>query len=218
MFSIYCTVGNFNMTDKQELYIAGIDFPAAKQLADLLSIMRDLQAVVEQCKRIVSLIESNNQDHILIDSLWSMSLIRYVRGFNTGKKYGLKADELFKNLKGDPIGAHQFYWNMRNKHVAHSVNPYEQIYVGLVLSPRDSEYKKVLGVSTLHGTYLCPDINGIKQLGALAEIALQYVNNIAKQQQADVLETGKKLPIEELYSKAQNIFVAPAPNMAGKTR
>jgi hypothetical protein len=161
------------MTEKKELHIAGIDFPEAKQLADLLSIMRDLQVVVESIKRTVSLIDSNNEDHILIDSLWSMSLIRYVRGFNTGKKYGLKADELFKNLKGDPIGAHQFYWNMRNKHVAHSVNPYEQIHIGLILNPRDSEDKKVVGVSTLHGTYLCPKVDGVKQLGALAEIALQ---------------------------------------------
>ncbi len=204
--------------EKKELHIVGIDFSEAKQLADLLSIMRDLQAVVESCKRVVSLIESKNEDHVQIDALWSMSLIRYVRCFNTGKRYDLKADELFKSQKGDPIGAHQFYWNMRDKHVAHSVNPYEQMNVGLILSPGDSGSKKVVGVSTLHGTYLCPNVDGVKQLGVLAEIALQYVRRIAKQHQDSVLEIGKTLPVDELYSKAQSIFVAPSPDLAEKAR
>ncbi|MDO8724357.1 MAG: hypothetical protein Q7J31_19310 [Syntrophales bacterium] len=204
--------------DKKELHIAGVDFPEAKQLGDIASILMDLQTVVEMCKRIAVLLESKNEDHILMDALWSMSLVRYVRCFTSGKRYGLKMEELFNNLKGDPIGAHQFYKNMRDKHVAHSVNPYEQMHVGLVLSPPDSEKQEVVGVSILHGTYLCPQIDGVKQLGTLAEVALNHVRNIGKEYQDLVMEKGKKLPIGDLYAQAQSKFVAPPPDLSGKGR
>ncbi len=204
--------------EKKELHIASVDFPAAKRLGDIASILRDLQTVVEMCKRVAALLESKSQDHTLIDALWSMSLVRYVRCFNTGKRYGLKVDELFKDLKGDPIGAHQFYKNMRDKHAAHSVNPYEQMHVGLILSPPDSEKQEVVGVSILHGTYLCPQIDGVKQLGALAEVVLHHVRKVDKEYQDLVLKKGKELPIGDLYEQAQSKFVAPSPDLAGKGR
>lgn len=204
--------------DKKELHIAGVDFPEAKQLGDIASILRDLQTVIEMCKRVVTLLETKNEDHVLIDALWSMSLVRYVRCFTSGKRYGLKVNELFKDLKGDPIGAHQFYKNMRDKHVAHSVNPYEQIHVGLVLNPPDSENKEVVGVSILVGTHLYPQIDVVKQLGALAEVALRHIGKVGKEYQDLVLKKGKKLPIGDLYAKAQSKFVAPSPNLAGKGR
>ena len=61
--------------EPKELFLAGVDFPEAQQLADLTSVLRDLQAVIELCNRVASLLESGCQDHVLLDALWSMAKI-----------------------------------------------------------------------------------------------------------------------------------------------
>jgi len=96
------------MNDKkqEQLFIADVDFPEAKHLADIASILRDLQATRETCKRVMDLLDARKQDPILLEGLWSAALVRYVRCFASGKRYGLTED-VFEGLEGDPIGTHQ---------------------------------------------------------------------------------------------------------------
>jgi hypothetical protein len=42
-------------------------------------------------------------------------------------------DDVFQTLKGG-TEFHQHYKKMRDKHIAHSVNPFEQVRVGVALS------------------------------------------------------------------------------------
>jgi hypothetical protein len=201
----------------EQLFIADVEFPEAKRLADLASILRDLQATIETCKRVVEILDSDKNNVILIEGLWSAALVRYVRCFAFGKRYGL-TEEVFEGLKGDPIGTHRWYKNMRDKHVAHSVNPYEQVRVGIVLSPEESKDRKVIGVSTLAGSYICPDKKGVEQLGMLANVLIRKVKELGKKCEKSVLETAKTLPIDKLYKQATSRFVAPGPEEAGEPR
>jgi hypothetical protein len=201
----------------EQLFIADVKFPEAKRLADLASILRDLQATVETCKRIIALLESDEEDPILLEGLWSTALVRYVRCFAFGKRYGL-SEEVFEGLQGDPIGTHRWYKNMRDKHVAHSVNPYEQVRVGVVLSPEESKERKVLGVSILAGTYICPDKKGVEQLGMLAAVLIKKIGELGKECESQVVEVAKTIPIDQLYNRATSRFVAPGPEEAGEPR
>jgi hypothetical protein len=201
----------------KQLFIADVDFPEAKCLADLASILRDLQVTVETCKRVVDLLDSEKPDSIEIEGLWSAALIRYIRCFAFGKRYGLNED-VFEGLNGDPIGAHRWYKNMRDKHIAHSVNPYEQVHVGVVLSPEDSKEQKVLGVSTLAGFFIYPDKKGVEQLGMLATVLIKKVSGLGKECENQVLNIAKKIPIDQLYNRATSKFVSPGPEKAGKAR
>jgi hypothetical protein len=204
-------------TQLEQLYIADVDFPEAKRLADIASILRDLQATRETCKRLMDLLDSQDKDSILLEGLWSAALVRYTRCFAFGKRYGL-TEEVFDGLEGDPVGTHRWYKSMRDKHVAHSVNPYEQVRVGLVLSPEKSEQRRVLGVSTLAGVYICPEKEGVRQLGMLTTVLLRRVAEMGKECEAQVIEVAKTLPIEDLYKRATSRVVAPGPETAGRPR
>ena len=201
----------------EQLFIADVKFSEAKRLADLASILRDLQATVETCKRVVALLDSEEKDTVLLEGLWSAALVRYVRCFAFGKRYGLTED-VFEGLNGDPIGAHRWYKNIRDKHVAHSVNPYEQLRVGVILSPERSKQRKIIGVTTLSESYICAEKEGVKQLGMLAEVLIQKVKILGKECEDRVLEIAETLPIDQLYAKATSIFVAPGSEEAGKAR
>jgi len=200
-----------------EMNIARVNFKEAKQLADLASIVQDLGTVMQTCSRLKKLLTDKSKDHILIESLWTSALIRYARCFTSGKRFGL-TENIFQHLPGKPIKVHKFYRDMRDKHIAHSVNPFEQIEIGLILSPQNSDKKEILGVLTLAMRHISSDIDGVHQLGCLAKVLLENVCSKAKDCQKKVLEIGKQMDIEELRKTASPRLVAPGPDLVDKPR
>jgi len=102
--------------------------------------------------------------------------------------------------------------------VAHSVNPYEQVRVGIVLSPEESKERKVLGVSTLAGVFICPKKEGVRQLGMLASVLMKRLAQMGKESEAKVLRIAKETCLDELYGKATSRLVAPGPDKADLPR
>jgi len=125
---------------------------------------------------------------------------------------------VLKDLPGEPIATHQWYKDLRDKNIAHSVSPYEQVEIGLVLSPSNSGTREVQGIATLAMQHLCTDRDGVAQLGRLAGEVRKKVALMAKDYEQKVLEVGRKLPIDELFETATPRIVAPGPDLAGKPR
>jgi hypothetical protein len=198
--------------------IAKVDFKDAQILADLGAIIQDLDAIMNSCSRLLTeLLKENSQDHLLIESLWTTALIRYARCFKDSKRFGL-SESIFHGLPGDPIGVHQLYINLRDKHIAHSVNPFEQMEVGVILTPTESTERQIIGVATLAMRHICSDFDGVRQLGMLANVIKGKVSQLAKQYEQRVLEQSKLLPIDDLYKQASPRLIAPGPESAGRTR
>jgi len=181
--------------------IAVVDFAEARTLADLEGLKQDLAAVAETCSCLAELLKIDSQDHIAVESLWTSALIRYARCFASGKRYGLE-ESVFNGLRGDPIGTHRIFINIRNKHIAHSVNPLEQTHVGLVLEPPERG-KKVIGVTALAFRQIAGDMHLVPQLAALANVLADKVAILAKEFEEKVLKIGRELPIEDLYLRAK---------------
>lgn len=192
----------------EELYGSKVEFEEAKKLADLSSIFQDLKFTIEILKRLIKLLKDKSEDIILVESLWTTALVSYARCFSSGKRFGLKKN-IFKNknLKGDPVGCHNYYINLRNKHIAHSVNPFEQIVVDLQLS--NPKEKKVLGVSVLSQKLICSSIEGVETLIRLVIIVFKEVKEQCKECEKKVLEKGKSIPLDELYSKVRSRIITP---------
>lgn len=203
----------------EELFVAEVDYEEAKKLADLTSIFQDLAFTIEALKRLWQLLKDGSQDDILIQSLWDAALINYVRCFSGGKRSGLSEDYFRDSkLEGDPIECHRYYKNLRDKHIAHSVNPFEQIKVSLILSKADSAKRKIEGVTTLSLKLRNSSIEGVETLLKLASIAQKEVARQAEKYRAKTLEVGKTLPLDTLYAKAETRLVAPASEDAGRAR
>jgi len=203
--------------NKIENPIAKVEYEEVKKLADLGAIIQDLGFTMKTCSRLKKLLEEKSQDSLLIESMWTAALIRYTRCFASGKRFGL-SESIFNGLKGEPHKVHKMYIDLRNKHIAHSVNPFEQMEVGLILSPLNSNERKIVGVAKLSMRHICPDIEGVHQLGLLAKVLLERVCELAKQQEKKVLEKGRSIPIDELYNRPRLRMVAPGPELTDKPR
>ena len=203
---------------KSEDYpIATVDFEEAQKLADLGAILQDLKFTMATCLKLENRINEQSDDSLLIESLWTAALIRYARCFATGKRYGLD-ETIFEGLEGEPIKTHKFYIDLRSKHIAHSVNPFEQMEVGLMLSPKTQKNKEIIGVATLSMRQITLNEQGVHQLGLLSKALVEKVAELGKRYEGKVLEKGKKIPIEELYSRARPRLTAPGPDLASLAR
>lgn len=187
--------------------IAKLTFREARELAHLASVFQDLGFVVQASKRLASLLEAGSTDPILERSLFTAALVAYVRCFSSGKRTGLST-EIYGELLGEPLLCHQQYKDTRDKHIAHSVNPFEEMLVGAVLSPLEGEVRQVEGVACLTATLITWDIAGVEQLGRLAQFAQSYVGTRCKELEASVLEIAKGHDIEALYSSTGLRFTA----------
>ncbi|MDD5551600.1 MAG: hypothetical protein PHI88_00325 [Candidatus Pacebacteria bacterium] len=197
--------------------IVKVDYEEAKKLADLGAIVQDLSFVMKTCSRLERLLKEKSKDSLLIENMWTAVLIRYARCFADGKRFGL-SESIFDNLNGEPHKAHKFYLDLRDKHIAHSVNPFEQVAVGLILSPQNIESKKIIKVVTMTMRHMITDIEGVHQLGCLAKVLLEEACNIAKQYEKEILKKAKSIPIDGLYNYPRLRMIAPGPESADKPR
>jgi hypothetical protein len=202
-----------------ELFGAKVEYKEAKNLADLTLVLQDLTFTVDILKRLIKLLKDDSEDNILIQSYGIAALISYIRCFSAGKRLGLSED-IFKNdkLEGDPLGCHRYFKNLRDKHIAHSVNPFEQVTVDLQLSNPKSKKREVLGVVVLSQKLICTTLEGVETFLRLALIAREEVRKQAKEYENKTLEVEKKLPINVLYSKGRSRIITPGPEDTGKAR
>lgn len=131
-------------TSEEPMPTVALDSPSAKVLADLGSVHQDLVFVTNCCERLLPLLEQEEKDAVLIQALWTAAVVAYTRCFVGDKRLGIGEDS-FVGLEGDVVELHRLVLSMRNKHIAHSVNPFEVVRVGVVLSPQSSPVRKVRG-------------------------------------------------------------------------
>ncbi len=199
-----------------ELPVVRVEYEEAQQLADLTAIFRDLKFVREALQRLLTLSDENSEDGVLIQSYWTAALIAYARCYATGVRFGLREDILQRREGATEV--HEFVKGLRDKHVAHSVNPFEQTAVGLILSEPTSAERKVEGVATLATTHITADAEGVRSFLAIVGMAMEHVKEEAERWKARTLEVARQLPIDDLYRRERLRVTAPGPQDASRAR
>jgi hypothetical protein len=201
--------------------LVALDLPSAQLLADQVSMHQDLNFVQDCCKHLLAMMElpDDQRNTTMLRSLWTAALVAYARCFGTGRRFGLSDEDVEKlPLEGQVIDVHKWFQNMRNKHIAHSVNPFEIVKVGAVLSSPDQKERQVEGIGWLGMYYLVPDVSGIWQLGGLAARLAKNIEETIQAQQEVVLTDARQLNIDTLYALPDLRTTAPGPDDAGRAR
>jgi hypothetical protein len=201
--------------------IVPLDTPAAQRLADNASVLQDLRFVQDCCRHLLAILAQPDEqrDSSLMRAIWTAALIAYSRCFGTGKRFGLTEEDV-KNLplNGEVMEFHKWVRDMRDKNVAHSVNPFEQVKVGAVLSGPEAPVRQVEGIGTLAMYYLMPDQQGVWQLGGLASGLAERIQARAQELQEVALSEARELDVEDLYSLPDMRSTAPGPSDAARAR
>jgi hypothetical protein len=198
-------------SEAQMLTVA-LDVPSAQILADQASIIRDLQFVMECCKRLLTELAKpeEDRDSVVPQALWSAALVAYARCFGKGKRFGLAAEDVRAlPLQGEVMKYHRWVIEERNKLTVHPANPFEATKVGAALSLPGQPERRVEGIAILSTSHVLVDDTGVRQLGGLASELAKQTADKAQEQQESVLTDAQQLNIESLYTLPQLRMRAP---------
>jgi hypothetical protein len=200
------------MTDADTLTV-GLELPSAQLLADQITTIKDLQFVMECCKRLLSELvkPEGEQDGVVPQALWSAALTAYDRCFARGKKFGLTTDDVKSlPLEGQVVKFHEWAVSERNILGKHPTNPFDEARVGAVLAGPDQADREVRGVTVLSASQILVDGAGVRQLGALASELAKQTAEKAQKQESVVAADAQQLGLDKLYTMTPLLVGAPS--------
>ncbi|MEK6590470.1 MAG: hypothetical protein AABZ11_07300 [Nitrospinota bacterium] len=141
--------------------------------------------------------KTENNDDLVCESLWNSAVIRLFSVFDGPNALKL---EILDKLPNGARDAYKFFSNYRSKHIAHKVNPIDQIKAGIILSDPDSEKKEVLGIGNLamhDASFADPEF--VDSLCKFIDALLRQIQKEEKCWSDRVLEAARQIDIDELY-------------------
>jgi len=168
----------------------------AGELGELYGVEQDLEAVRTYCERLLREFDDfASADWTLLSALSEAAVIRYARCFTSGGRVNLDPAILGPKARE----AHNWLWDLRNKHIAHSVNEFEHWSVIVhVVEPPDPPMVQHVSMGTGRVGGLPPDM--VESLLALCDIVLEHLKLRIERLRVSVEEAVLSRPMDEVYS------------------
>ena len=168
----------------------------AAVLADLYSISYDLGLATHLAKA-ARKAASEGEDSIFVEGLVTASLIRYFRCFATGVRLELVRSDL-EGLDEELLKQHDYYKHLRDKFVAHSINPFEENWVTATASERDGVAQPITALG--HGSHrIVLSVGESRGLSALIKQVRYIVDAKIKAEEQRLLAIIQALPPEVIH-------------------
>lgn len=185
--------------------------PEAARLASLGGIEQDLQGVIAYCDVLIDRSEITKLNFVEWEAISSAAVVRYARCFSSGVREALEHD-LLNLADPDLQELHRFIIDLRNKHVAHSVNPFEENDVTLQIASHFQSSEEITAVNTAHGRLIGLSFGMPDQLKRLAEWLLLKLIEEVKNEKVKLLKLARTRPLVELKAYGVPEHAASASN------
>jgi hypothetical protein len=179
----------------------------AKRLASLAGAEIDMRAVVDVCERLDALGDTSKLDFVLWEALSGAAVIRYGRCFKQGVRHYLPTRAL-SAAPHELQETHAFVIALRDKHVAHSVNPFEENEVTVQIGDHFNSSQEIISVNTAHGRVLGLLFGMPAQLGELAKWWLGWLNREGKIEREKLVSLARTFTLEALKRQPQGVLGA----------
>ncbi len=113
-----------------------ITIPDAEALADLYGIAYDLNNAKYLCDKAREFFHPRRHDVQIVDGLIAAAIIKYIRCFSTRPRTGLCPSDI-SALSQENQEARKFIKTLRDKHIAHPVNSFDEAYVTATVAERN---------------------------------------------------------------------------------
>lgn len=154
--------------------IVSIDTPSCERLRDATSLRWDLESAIIFCEAFMDQeVDLESEQRPASEALWLAAVLNYGRAFGTGVRTTERLDPGM--LSAEERAQHNFFIDLRNKHVAHSVNAYEQVLTLAYITNSPFASKEVTRVGQTH---LSVTPMGSEEIAALRELASKFVRQL----------------------------------------
>ena len=104
---------------------AEIDLPQAAKLESLVGMSYDLHQAKAVALRLRDILADGREERDLIEPLWIATIVQYFRAFGGGARQNLNS-ALLESLNHEQRQRHDWFYEVRGRHVVHSVNTFEK--------------------------------------------------------------------------------------------
>lgn len=178
-----------------------IDLPEAEDFADLTGIRFDLHTARSFAERLKGIWDSEEPDWELVDPLSTAVLVRYCRPFATGVRKWL-VEEALETLNEAQREKHERLRTIRNMHIAHSVNAFEESQPVARYWEGRVEVEGITSVQCNHTRVVGLSVQDVEDVIDLTTAMLSYVDRSLEREKAKVLEIVRNMPLEQVLSRA----------------
>ena len=195
------------------------DVPEADRLASLAGAEQDIRGVKEFCVRLESLIEAKNHDFVLYDALSTAAAISYGRCFKFSKVRERLPTDAINQAPVEHQQTHNFIIALRDKHIAHSENPFEENNVTLQIADHFICSAEVTAVNTAHGRAIGFPFDLPARCRILTDWWLVWLKEEMKNEKKRLIDIARTKPLEELKRNEQGVLAGDTgPHNVGSTR
>jgi hypothetical protein len=194
-----------------------LNIPQATLLADLNGISVDLGSAKDMAQLLKDSLDSGRPKWEIVEPYSIAIAVRYSRPFVTGVRTRLGEEDL-TIFSPEQRDAHERLRAYRDKHVAHSVNEFEE---NLPCANYCEERVQVEGITSIGCSHsrvagLSPrDIGDIVELSTLM---LNHVETRMAQEQTRLLSIVRGMPLDTVLAGGQKIFVVGRKTKIDKRR
>jgi hypothetical protein len=191
--------------------------PGAERLASLAGLKSDLEQVERYCDRMIERYAGAHLKKSLFDivgfttpvdlvdweALSIAACISYARCFVSGVRQSLDAGRL-ANAGAELKDTHQFILNLRNKHVAHSVNSFEENSVTVHLEDTFQSSNEIRSATPRHTRTAGLSFDMPEKLRNLAQWWLSEVRSEMSAETESVIRLAQSMPLDEIRALGPN--------------
>ena len=185
--------------------------PEAKALASLIGMRSDMQQVIAYCDLMIARYAGDHLKRSPFDivgfttpinvtdweALSTAACVSYSRCFVSGVREPLKPT-LLEQLSPGHRALHEFLFDLRNKHIAHSVNAFEENIITLHIRDTAKSSQEIETVTAQHTNLGGLSIDAPAKLKSLAEWWVIKMDHEMEIQRGNLLRIAHATPLSKL--------------------
>jgi hypothetical protein len=152
----------------------------------------------------------------LQQALFTAAVVTYSRASNSGKRQNYRVTEsMVLEVGGDQaLALHKYLKSLRDKHIAHSINPFEKVDFGVIIGPD----RAVVGTLVTHIAITGWEVNDLRRFQAHVDALRKRVDAELDELQDTALAAARSTSIDEMEGQPRLNFVPHPPEDVDQPR
>lgn len=189
----------------------------ADTLASLTSINFDLTSALELCQYVQRNYAEQRAPSEVLSAFSIAALVQYSRAFTSGVREPLGEDAV-AILTPEQQGVHDQFRLLRDKHIAHSVNAFEETKIQARYCEERVDAEGITSVNAVHCRVTGLAFDDFVQMEHLCRALLQHFDAQINAENKRLLGVVRALPIGEVLAVGQGPALVPDHSKLGVRR
>ncbi len=193
-----------------------LHMPEADLLADLNGVVGDLRRAREYAEMTLNALEGERRSLPFVEPLSIAMAVTYARAFSGGVRYHLTEEDL-TIFSESQRALHQFFRDYRDKHLAHSVNEFEENMARAYYCVERVESEGFTSVGYGGGRIVSLGSDMVRALIEITHVLESSVRKKISAEEEKLLSLVRAMPIEVVLAGGQKTF-QPSLNNVSRRR